>query len=132
MGKTLMPRNPSLMIAIGMPSRFAKEEDQPHDEDSLQRESVPDHRLARDDYSDDELFNAPHHEELISRVFHGLRNGDETVARAVLTLASCLQKMVHARDERELRKWCARCSEIADHIPPSDESSDDEEHDDEQ
>jgi hypothetical protein len=89
--------SPHIMLAIGLPSRFARE-DQP--QDGLDREQhVPDHRLAHDDHSDDDLFNAPHHEELLSRVFHGLRNGDETVARAVLTLASCLQKMVRARDE---------------------------------
>jgi hypothetical protein len=124
MGKTLMPRNvPGFTIAIAMP-RFAKEEPS---EDELDRESVPDSRLAHDDRGEDELFHAPHHEELLSRVFHGLRNGDETVARAVLTLAKCLERMVHSRNESELRKWCARCSEISDSIPPSDEPSDEEE-----
>lgn len=120
-----MARNaPHFMVAIGLPSRFAREE--PHDdEDSLHREPAPDHRLARDDDGDDELFNAPHHEELISRIFHGIRSGDETVARAAMTLAKCLEKMVHARNESELRKWCAYCSEVADRIPPSN-SSDDE------
>jgi hypothetical protein len=114
-----MPHRPSLMVAIALP-RFAKEEDEAHDEDTLQREPVADHRLAHDDDGDDG-FNTPHHEELLSRVFHGLRSRDETVARAVITLAKCLERMVHARDENELRKWCARCSEISDNIPPSDD-----------
>jgi hypothetical protein len=119
MGKMPMPHKPSLMVAIALP-RFAKEDDT-HDEDSLRREPVPDHRLARDDHGDDELFNAPHHEELLSRIFHALRSRDETSTRAVLTLARCLEKMAHARNESELRRWCARCSEISDSIPPSDE-----------
>ena len=121
-----MPRNaPHIMLAIGLPSRFAKEDDA-HDEDALQREHVPDHKLAHDDHSDDDLFNAPHHEELISRIFHGLRSRDETVARAVTTLAKCLERMAHARNEGELRKWHDHCSEVADQIPPSDEGEEDD------
>jgi hypothetical protein len=121
-----MARNPHIALMIAMPSRFAKEE--PHDEDMLDREpTAPDHRLARDDHGDDALFNNEPHEELISRIFHGIRNGDETAARATLTLCRCLEKMVHARNESELRKWCAHCSEVADKIPPSDEGEEDDE-----
>jgi hypothetical protein len=76
-------------------------------------------------HDEDDLFEQKGDELLISRVFHGVRNGDEAIIKATLELADALEAMAHAKDEKELRKWSARASEAAEAIESSDEREDD-------
>jgi hypothetical protein len=100
-----MARN-SLMIAIGVP------------------------RPARDDEEDyGDPFYDQGTEETLSRIYSGLREGDEKTAHAALDLAKCLEQMAHAAmrgNQDKLKEWNEHCCEIVSSLY---EDSDGEEDD---
>ena len=98
-----MAHRPNLMIAIGV-------------------------RPAHDDEADDDQFENQGTEETLSRIYSGLREGDEATAHAALGLARCLQEMAHAAmkgDEEKLRKWNEHCCEIVSSLEGGDYEEDD-------
>jgi hypothetical protein len=99
-----MAHNPRLMIAIGLP------------------------RPAHDDEADDDGFDNQGTEETLSRIYSGLREGDEATAHAALGLARCLQEMAHAAmkgNEAKLKEWNEHCCEIVSSLEGSDYEEDD-------
>jgi hypothetical protein len=109
MGEMHMRHNSPFSIMIALPQMATE-----HDEDDLRHED------------DDDLFEQKGDELLVSRVFCGVRNGDEAVIKATLELADALESMAHAKDEKELRKWTAQASEAAESIESSDKHGDDD------
>jgi hypothetical protein len=99
-----------IMIGLHHGPQLATE----HDEDDLHHQD------------DDDLFEQRGDELLISRIFCGVRAGDEATIKATLALADALEQMAHAKDEKELRKWSARASEAAESIEGSDGHGDDD------
>jgi hypothetical protein len=94
-----MAHRPNLMIAIGMP------------------------RPAHDDEADDDQFDNQGSEETLSRIYSGLREGDERTAHAALDLARCLQEMAHAAlkgNEDKLRKWNGHLCDVVSGLEASD------------
>jgi hypothetical protein len=94
-----MARDPHLTIAFALP------------------------RFAHDAEADDDGFDNQPTEEPLSKIYSGLREGDEAAAHAALNLAKCLEQMAHAAmkgDEDKLKKWNGHLCDVVSSLEGSD------------
>jgi hypothetical protein len=108
---------PSIMLAIGLPSRLAHEDDDepPQDEDNLSRE--------QDHFGDD---GPP---DTLQLLYDRLRARDEPTSHAAMSLAKCLQQMCHhaaRRDQRGLHYWFKQARDVKNHIDGTDRDEEDD------
>jgi hypothetical protein len=86
-------------------------------------------RPAHDDEADDDGFDNQPEEELLSKIYSGLREGDEATAHAALGLARCLQEMAHAAmkgDEDKLKEWNGHLCDVVNELEGSDSGEEDD------
>jgi hypothetical protein len=101
------------MLAIGLPHGGPGQ-----DEDSLNRED--------NEHCDDGPTNT------LELIYERLKHGDEVAAHAAMSIARCLQEMVHQStrgNKRGLEHWYNECCQLIAHLDGDDGDGENEEDD---